>query len=248
MSFGPESDRTVRDAVDAFLDGRLHPDLPGETWFETRNSRYTLRDGVLVGARATALIGAELVGWLDEHGDRREVLPRWAPGSKAVLVDRSQGRHLVVTSAVRRLGVDERERSVHGSSPPPNGSMAIHLWADTTTAARPAQPVPPATTPPMPLSARPLPFPLPPPLPRRVSASPPPVPAGAQSPLTALAQAHRKSLGARAAAALATKGLAAPGVPLSVRRPALGASPNAPPTGATPGARALADSAVVPSD
>lgn len=111
MSFGLESDRTVRDAVEAYLEGRRKPDLWGHVWFETRNGRYTLVDGVLVGAKAEALVGAELVGWLEDRNGERAVHARWAPGAKAVLVDRRAGKQLVVTSSVKRLGVDERDRA-----------------------------------------------------------------------------------------------------------------------------------------
>jgi hypothetical protein len=252
MSFGLESDRIVRDAVDAFLEGRLAPDLPGSTWFETRNSRYTLLDGVLVGARQAALLGAELVGWLDEQRGVRSVHARWSPGSKAILVDRREGRQLVVTSAVKRLGVDERERAASSAPPPRVGPSVTHAWVETTTlTAAPSAPPEttvigrmygPPTPPPMPPSSRP-------PASGGVRLPSPPPPAGpgaARSPLTALAQQHRSSIGARAAAALAAKGLAAPGVPLPKHRSPVATALVPPPP---PSNRERVPSApVVPSD
>ena len=104
MSFlEPQSDRSVRLAVDAYLDGRLRPEAEGEALFETRNSRYRLIDGVLYQASDEALVGAELVGWLLENGTSSTVSPWWTPGARAVLVDRRQGRHIVVTSSTRLL-------------------------------------------------------------------------------------------------------------------------------------------------
>ncbi len=51
----PRADRAVRDAVDAFLEGRLRPEYAGETVFETKNSRYrTLQRRFLLGARRFA--------------------------------------------------------------------------------------------------------------------------------------------------------------------------------------------------
>jgi hypothetical protein len=255
MSFGLESDRTVRDAVEAYLEGRRKPDLWGHVWFETRNGRYTLVDGVLVGAKAEALVGAELVGWLEDRNGERAVHARWAPGAKAVLVDRRAGKQLVVTSSVKRLGVDERDRANTTAPPPRLGSTRPEPWTDATTVAAPprlpaeafatettitGRVLAPATTPPQPLST------VPPPDAPRLPSPLPPSPNGARSPLTALAQAkaNRSSIGARAAAALAAKGLAAPGVPLPARRSPM-TTPVVPPPNA---GGADGDGAVVPSE
>ena len=103
----PVADKVVRDAVDAFLDGYLAPQLAserrGETAFETKNSRYRLVDGVVVAAPDDSLIGAELVGWLIESARRSVVESAWQPGSRAVLVDRHRGRNIIVTSTTRLL-------------------------------------------------------------------------------------------------------------------------------------------------
>lgn len=54
----PRADRAVRDAVDAFLEGRLRPEYAGETVFETKNSRYRLFNGVFFSAPDASLVGA----------------------------------------------------------------------------------------------------------------------------------------------------------------------------------------------
>ncbi len=109
------SDKVVRDAVDAYLDGRLAPELSGdrtgETAFETKNSRYRLVDGIVIAAPDDSLIGSELVGWLIESTRRSVVESAWQPGSRAVLVDRHRGRNIIVTSTTRLLHVEERADS-----------------------------------------------------------------------------------------------------------------------------------------
>src|SRR5438067_12647463 len=77
----------VRSAVDAYFEGRLRPELEGETVFETRNSRYRLMDGVLFAASDPTMIGAELVGWLMDIDDGCTVSVGFRDGSRAVLVD-----------------------------------------------------------------------------------------------------------------------------------------------------------------
>jgi hypothetical protein len=253
MSFGPESDRAVRDAVDAFLEGRLLPELPDEAWFDTRNSRYRLRGGALVDAENGALAGAELVGWLVERGAGPAVEARWSSGARAVLVDRQQGRHLVVTSVVRRFG-EGRDDGV-GSLLAHGGSVAAH-----------AQPVAAMLASPPPLPARtPVPPPLPPiahagppPLPPIAHAGPPPLPPlpppdarAAAAPLRPPPTGSMLTLGARAAAALAAKGLLAPGVPLpsyAQRSPHVDIPPPPPSADPIPLRRALQRGAVLPSE
>lgn len=119
MSLESRADRVVRDAVDAFMEGRLVPDFAGETVFETKNSRYRLRDGVIFVAPDAELIGAELVGWLCESPRRCLVESAWQPGSRAVLVDRKRGRNIIVTSTTRLLHLEE-----HGAAPYPAPSHA----------------------------------------------------------------------------------------------------------------------------
>ena len=124
MTFlAPEADRIVRTAVDAYFEGRLRPEIDGEAVFETRNSRYRLVDGTLLSASDTTLVGCELVGWLTESTAEVQVSPWWTPGARAVLVDRQQGRHIVVTSATRLLKVDTLG-PVRGSLSPLGGSGA----------------------------------------------------------------------------------------------------------------------------
>lgn len=111
------ADRAVRDAVDAFMDGRLVPDFSGETIFETKNSRYRLHGGVVFAAPDPSLVGAELVGWLCESPRRCLVESAWQHGARAVLVDRSRGRNIIVTSTTRLLHVEEPGPTSFPSSP-----------------------------------------------------------------------------------------------------------------------------------
>jgi hypothetical protein len=117
-SLAPNADSAVRHAVDAYIDGRLLPTFEGEAFFETRNSRYRLMDGVLFQAPESALVGAELVGWLVDYVSRSEVVTRWRAGARAVLVDTRndgvRGPQIVVTSATRAF---HSERDARQSSP-----------------------------------------------------------------------------------------------------------------------------------
>lgn len=114
------ADHAVRHAVDAYIDGRLLPTFEGDASFETRNSVYRVLDGVLFSAPDSALLGAELVGWLIEYPSRSEVLPTWKHGARAVLVDTRndglRGPHIIVTSATRGFRV-ERAASRPASAP-----------------------------------------------------------------------------------------------------------------------------------
>ncbi len=113
----PAADKAVRDAVDAYMEGRLTPEFVGETVFETKNSRYRLLDGVVFAAPDDSLIGSELVGWLMESRRRSVVESAWQPGLRAVLVDRHHGRHIIVTSTTRLLHLEQ-----HSSADPPSRS------------------------------------------------------------------------------------------------------------------------------
>jgi hypothetical protein len=99
----PVADKVVRDAVDAYLDGysTLASHWSGEAAFETKNSRYRLVDGIVVAAPDDSLVGSELVGWFIESPRGGVVQSAWQPGSRAVLVDRHQGRNIIVTSMTR---------------------------------------------------------------------------------------------------------------------------------------------------
>jgi hypothetical protein len=97
----PESDRAVQAAVDAYLDGRLHPAIESSVAFETQNSRYGVTDGAISYASVDGLAGARLVGWLIGSGDRAAISAWWREGARAVLIDRRHGRHVIVTSPTR---------------------------------------------------------------------------------------------------------------------------------------------------
>jgi hypothetical protein len=154
------ADQAVRHAVDAYLDGRLRSTFEGDASFETRNSRYRMRDGVLYEAADASLKGAELVGWLIEFVTRSEVSPTWKNGARAVMVDPRndgvKGPHIVVTSATRNLRF-ERPASVPalrpatvrtqvpGSSLPQGGSPTDQPWdlrSENPVVVPPARPSP----------------------------------------------------------------------------------------------------------
>ncbi len=122
-----DADRLVRDAVEAFLGGRLRPDPLPDTVYATKNSRYRIIAGLVHEASDTSLMGAELVGWLlEEYGSAR-VEPRWRTSSRGVFVERKSG-HVVVTSRVLT-------RSVVSESGRPRSGMQL-------SAIPPAPPIP----------------------------------------------------------------------------------------------------------
>jgi hypothetical protein len=181
------ADKAVRDAVDAFVEGRLVPEFTGETVFETKNSRYRLLDGTVFAAPDDSLVGSELVGWLMESRRRSVVESAWQPGSRAVLVDRHRGRNIIVTSTTRLLHLEEHASS-EGLVSPPNPQHRAVASAPLPLSPRhapivPATPLPPTAAavqrraaaihlPPRPMApaggappppARALPLPAPPP-------------------------------------------------------------------------------------
>ena len=150
----PKADEAVRDAVDAFIEGRLDVKYAGETIFETKNSRYRLMDGVLFSAPDASLIGAELVGWLFETERRTAVGSTWQATSRAVLVDRKRGRHIIVTSSTRMLHLGE-EPALAGSREDQPGSSVHPPVLQESVAAPPSRlpapmrsSLPPPTSPP----------------------------------------------------------------------------------------------------
>ncbi len=143
----PRADQAVRDAVDAFIEGRLRPDYAGETVFETKNSRYRLMDGVLFSAPDASLIGAELVGWLIDSPRRSSVESAWQATSRAVLVDRQRGRHIIVTSSTRMLHLEE-ESPESGSREDQDGSSVHPPILEASAATTPPTLPPPSARPP----------------------------------------------------------------------------------------------------
>lgn len=146
----PVADKAVRDAVDAFMEGTLRPDFTGETVFETKNSRYRLLDGVVFAAPDPSLVGAELVGWLVEGSRRAVVESAWLPGSRAVLVDRSRGRNIVVTSTTRLLHLDDSssEAFIDPPVPPIPASVPRPMPAPIPAFSPRSAPIIPSTPPP----------------------------------------------------------------------------------------------------
>src|SRR4051812_42150168 len=94
-----DADRLVRDAVDAFLEGRLRPDPLPDTLYATKNSRYRVIAGMVHEASDTSLMGAELVGWLVEEGTSPRIEPKWEFRARAIFAERAT-KHVVVTSKV----------------------------------------------------------------------------------------------------------------------------------------------------
>jgi hypothetical protein len=140
-SLAPNADLAVRHAVDAYIDGRLLPTFEGEAFFETRNSRYRLVDGVLFAAPESGLIGAELVGWLIDYVARSEVVTQWRAGARAVLVDTRndgvRGPQIVVTSATRAF---QSERDARQSSPRDSRQSSPRMPAPVVAAPPPFVP------------------------------------------------------------------------------------------------------------
>lgn len=165
----PRADEVVRDAVDAFMDGRRLVDHDGETLLETKNSRYRVLDGVLFSAPDTTLHGAEFVGWLTDNERRVAVEIAWQPGVRAVFVDRKRGRHIIITSTIVEVSgakLHSEERELEPSYP-----LALQRRRSPVPAAvqevatplpAPAM-VPPASATPLPPSA--IATPLPPSIP-----------------------------------------------------------------------------------
>ena len=116
----PKADEVVRDAVDAFMEGRRTIDHDGETLLETKNSRYRVLDGVLFSAPDISLHGSEFVGWLCDNERRLAIETSWQPGVRAVLVDRKRGRHIIITSTIVEVSgadLDSNERDLEPSYP-----------------------------------------------------------------------------------------------------------------------------------
>jgi hypothetical protein len=107
-----DADRLVRDAVDAYLEGRLRPESRGDCVYATRNNKYRIIDGVVQEATDTSLLEAELVGWLLEELGQPLIEARWRPYARAIFVDK-RTRHVVVTSRTLDRTV------VKGDAPPP---------------------------------------------------------------------------------------------------------------------------------
>jgi hypothetical protein len=150
LSLGEDTDQVVRSAVDAYLEGRLRAPFPGETVFETRNSRYRLMDGVLFSAQDGSLLGAELVGWLIGGQDADDAIVEgiWREGARAVLVDRNRGRCIVVTSTARLIS-----SRTDGSAVTRGGSLEGRPNEERSVALPvipKAPPSPPRTIPPCP--------------------------------------------------------------------------------------------------
>jgi hypothetical protein len=122
-----DADRMVRQAVDAYLEGRFRPEAMGDCIYATRNSQYRVVDGMVLEATDTSLMGADLVGWLIEEHGQSVVELEWRPYARAVFVDR-RSRHVVVTSrTLTRQGVGghqppkpkmQRKPSVIPNAPP----------------------------------------------------------------------------------------------------------------------------------
>lgn len=112
-----DADRLVRDAVDAFLEGRLRPDPLPDTLYSTKNSRYRILAGLVHEASDTSLMGAELVGWLVEAAGSARIEPRWENDARAIFVER-RSRHVVVTSRVVTRAIVSESRRAPAPIPP----------------------------------------------------------------------------------------------------------------------------------
>lgn len=103
-----DSDRLVRDAVDAFLEGSLRPDPLPDTLYATKNSRYRIVAGLVHEASDTSLMGAELVGWLAEEDGISRIEPRWEFRARAIFVERASKEVVVTSRVIAKSLVTER--------------------------------------------------------------------------------------------------------------------------------------------
>src|SRR5262245_10227367 len=85
------SHRAILKALAAFEDGELALAAFGLVTIATPEGPLRFLDGVCFSAPADAWIGAELVGWLEEHEHLSGVGAWWRPGLRAVLRTR-EGR------------------------------------------------------------------------------------------------------------------------------------------------------------
>jgi hypothetical protein len=164
FGLAPKADEVVRDAVDAFMEGRRVVEHDGETLLETKNSRYRVLDGILFSAPDTTLHGAEFVGWLCDDERRSAVDPAWQPGLRAIFVDRKRGRHIIITSTI----LDVSGVPLHSveSELEPSFPYALQRRREDDRAARAPAPLVAAT-----------------PLPPQVAAPIPPSPPAPQRPI-----------------------------------------------------------------
>ncbi len=115
-----DSDRVVRDAVDAFLDGDLRPDPLPDTLYATKNSRYRIIAGIVHEASDTSLMGAELVAWLAEEDGVARIEPRWEFRARAIFVERASKQVVVTSRVIAKSLVTERAsaQAQKGTIPP----------------------------------------------------------------------------------------------------------------------------------
>lgn len=140
-----DADRLVRDAVDAYLEGRMRPDTGGDSVFATRNSQYRVVEGVVHEASDTSLVGAELVGWLVEEMGQPMIEALWRPYGRAIFVER-RSRHVVVTSrTLTRNAISGKVSAV----PTPRRRPSVIPAAPPIPVLRSNQPPPPEASPPL---------------------------------------------------------------------------------------------------
>jgi hypothetical protein len=126
--------------------------FPGDTRVETKNTVYLFRDDVCFSVTQrtgrtdpTAIVNMRLIGWLMPDDAKSELLPKWRPGSYAVLW-RPRGRgeghsHVALTSAT--LSFAKMHRSSVPPAPPPmrpRVSSDVALKADPPTLNPPPPP------------------------------------------------------------------------------------------------------------
>lgn len=137
-----DADRLVRDAVDAYLEGRMRPDTGGDSVFATRNSQYRVVEGLVHEASDTSLVGAELVGWLVEEMGQPMIEALWRPYGRAIFVER-RSRHVVVTSrTLTRNAISGKVSAV----PTPRRRPSVIPAAPPIPVLRSNQPPPPEAT------------------------------------------------------------------------------------------------------
>jgi hypothetical protein len=105
------SQRAVYKAIEAFHDGSFRIQVDGKLTLHTDDGCYRVIGGVCfvaeevsLGADATRMVGAELVGWLHESLRASAVAGFWRRGARALFVTKDGAP--LVTPATLRLDVD----------------------------------------------------------------------------------------------------------------------------------------------
>lgn len=140
MQLSLASHRAILKALQAFEDGELTLAIDGPLTISSPEGTIRILDGVCFAAPRPELIGAELVGWLEELDHLSGVGAWWRPGLRAVL--RATGGRFAITAPSQDLSIgglpaasgfathSARFLVAHGE-PEPNGLRERGTWRTT---------------------------------------------------------------------------------------------------------------------